>query len=234
MLKKSTLALLSCSCLFLAGFMVAPAFAQVSTSPSYRLDASVNNNFGGLGTSTNYGLQSSGGESIIGNGSGGSYIIGQGYTAKLNQSMQLTTAASLNLGAVSAGVSNTAPAMLSITTDAAGYTLSAQQDHDLQSGSNFIPSVSGSIDTPVTWSEGITKGLGFSLVSTNANTIPGKWSSGNAYAAMPGIATGFYTRTGFSGGSVDSLNLRFRLDVAQSQPTGTYSNTVTWTGTTTP
>ena len=234
MLKRSELIIAGGLCLLMTGLVAMPVMAQVSTSSNYRLDASVNNNFGGQGASTSYGLQSSGGESIIGNGSGGSYIIGQGYAAKLNKSMQLTTVASLNLGAVSAGVSNTAPAALSITTDAAGYTLSAQQDHNLQSGSNFIPAVTGSITTPVAWSEGVTKGLGFSLVSTNATAIPAKWSSGNAYAAIPGTATGFYTRTGFSGGSVDTLNVRFRLDVTQSQPTGTYSNTVTWTGTITP
>ncbi len=211
-----------------------PVMAQVSTSPSYRLDASVNNNFGGQGDSASYGLQSSGGESVIGNGSGGSYIIGQGYTPKLSKSIQLTTSASLNLGAVSAGSSNNASVTLSVLTDAPGYSLSGQQDHGLQSGSNLIPSIAGSIDTPLAWTEGVTKGLGFTLTSTNATAIPAKWSSGGAYAAMPSSSTGFYTRTGFTSGATDTLSVQFRLDVAQSQPTGSYSNTVTWTGTMTP
>ena len=219
--------------LFLFG-VSSPAMAQISTSPSYRLDASVNNNFGGQGDSTNYGLQSSGGESVIGNGSGGSYIIGQGYTPKLSKSIQLTTSASLNLGAVSAGSSNTASTTLSVYTDAPGYVLAGQQDHGLQSGSNFIPSVAGSIDSPLAWTEGVTKGLGFSLASTNATAIPGKWSSGNSFAAMPDSSTGFYTRTGYTNGAMDALEVKFRLDVAQSQATGSYSNTVTWTGTITP
>jgi len=211
-----------------------PAMAEISTSQSYRLDASVNNNFGGQGNSVSYDLQSSGGESVIGNGSGGSYIIGQGYTPTLSKSIQLTTSASLNLGAVSAGSSNAATANLSVYTDAPGYVLAAQQDHGLQSGSNFIPSVAGSIDSPVAWTEGVTKGLGFTLTSTNATAIASKWSSGNSFAAMPNSSTGFYTRTGYTNGAMDTLEVKFRLDVAQAQSTGSYSNTVTWTGTITP
>lgn len=139
------------------------------------------------------------------------------------------------LGTITPGVSNTVLSDVIIRTDAGSYTLAINQDHDLTSGSNTIAAVSGSIASPVAWSEGSTKGLGFTLTSTNATAIPGTWNSGNSYAAFPGTGTTFYTRTGLQG-SADYLTLRLRADVASTQastPTP-YSNTITITGTITP
>jgi Concanavalin A-like lectin/glucanases superfamily len=65
-------------------------YADSFTGTSYKIDASVMNSFGGSGSSTSYGMTSSGGESIIGQGLGGSYLLSQGYVSQLNQSLQLT------------------------------------------------------------------------------------------------------------------------------------------------
>lgn len=140
----------------------------------------------------------------------------------------------LSLNTLTPGASQTAEFDAIIQTDSPGYNLAIQQDHDLQFGANTIPGVTGTIASPVTWSEGTTKGLGFTLFGTNATAIPGTWGSGAAYAAIPGSSTGFYTRTSFTGGAKDVLNLRLRSDVASSQPSGFYSNIVTVTGTMTP
>jgi hypothetical protein len=225
----------------LALFLVPVLFASTVsadrfTSPSYTIDASsTGSSISGPQSSTNYSLVSSGGESVIGNATGGSYKLGEGYVAQLEQSMQLSLAPStLGIGTVTPGTSATINFTASILTDAPGYTLSVSQNNNLTSGGNTIPAVSGSITSPVSWTEGTTKGLGFSLVSTNATAIPGKWSSGSAYAAFPSSSTAFYTRTGYTAGSTDTLDMRVRLDVANSQPTGSYTNTVTWIGTTTP
>lgn len=214
----------------------ATAHADRFTSPNYTIDASTTgSSLSGAQSSTNYQLVSSGGESVIGNAASGSYKLGQGYVSQLDQSLQLSVAPStINIGAVTPGVSNTATFAASILTDAPGYTLSVNQDGDLQSGANTIPAVAGSIASPLAWSEGSTKGLGFSLVSTTATAIPGKWSSGDAYAAFPSSSTAFYTRTGYTGGSTDTLNMRVRLDTTSAQVAGNYTNTVTWIGTTTP
>lgn len=208
--------------------------AQSSASTSYRLDASVNNSFGGSISSTNYGLVNSGGESAIGDGASGSYILGAGYTSQLQQSIQLTAGSNVSIPTVTPGVSQTASTVLSVTTDAPSYNILVSQDHNLQSSLYNIPGVSGSIASPVTWAEGSTKGLGFTLTTTNATAIPAKWNSGNAYAAMPASATTFYQRTGYGGGQTDTLTVRFRLDVTPSQPTDSYSNTATWTATIVP
>lgn len=217
-------------------FFVSTVQADRFTSPSYTIDASsVGSSLSGTQNSTNYSLVGSGGESVIGNAASGSYKISQGYVAQLEQSIQLSLSPStLNLGTITPGVSGTVNFTASILTDAPGYTLSVNQDNNLTKGGDTIPAVSGSIASPVTWTEGTTKGLGFSLVSTNATAIPGKWSAGGAFAAFPGTSTAFYTRTGYTGGATDTLDMRVRLDVANTQPSGAYTNIATWVGTTTP
>lgn len=140
----------------------------------------------------------------------------------------------LSLNVLTPGASQMAEYDAIVITDAPSYDLSILQDHDLQFGANTIPAVSGSIASPLTWNEGTTKGLGFTLYSTNATSIPGTWSSGSAYAAIPNTGTVFYTRSGYSGGAKDVLKMRLRADVATSQPSGFYTNMMTISGTMTP
>ncbi len=135
---------------------------------------------------------------------------------------------------VTPGQSQTASYDTIIQTSAAGYGLAISQNANLTNGGNSIAAVSGSIGSPVSWSEGSTKGLGFTLYGTNATAIPGVWSGGSSYAALPASATTFYNRTGLNGGAKDTVNLRLRLDVPSSQPNGTYSNQMVITGTMTP
>lgn len=139
--------------------------------------------------------------------------------------------AGLSLGAVTPGNSAISAFDSIVQTSAGGYTLAINQNNNLTSGGNTIPGVSGSIASPVTWSEGSTKGLGFTLYGTNATAIPGLWGSGAAYAAMPSTATSFYSRSNYTGGAKDVLNMRLRLDTLASQVAGDYSNQMTITGT---
>ena len=142
--------------------------------------------------------------------------------------------AGLALGSITPGTSQTAAFDSIVQTSAGGYSLAINQNNNLTSGGNTIPGVSGSIGSPVTWSEGSTKGLGFTLFGTNATAIPGTWGSGAAYAAIPGSATSFYTRTNYTGGAKDVLSMRLRLDTLATQVTGDYTNQMTITGTMTP
>lgn len=139
--------------------------------------------------------------------------------------------AGLSLGAVTPGSSQTSAFDSIVQTSAGGYSLGINQNNNLTSGSNTIPAVSGSIASPTAWNEGTTKGLGFTLYGTNATAIPGSWSSGTSYAAMPNTATSFYTRSNYTSGAKDVLNMRLRLDAQSSQPTGDYANQMTITGT---
>lgn len=98
---------------------------------------------------------------------------------------------------------------------------------------SIIPAItSGTIASPAAWNEGTTKGLGFSLSS--APSLDGKWNSGSSYAAFPGTATTFYSRSGSLVNQVDTIGMRARVDAPLSQKAGDYTNTITITGTTLP
>lgn len=139
----------------------------------------------------------------------------------------------VSLGVITPGASNAVQADVITLTDASNYTLAINQDHDLMSGAYTIPAISGgTIASPSTWTEGTTKGLGFTLIATNATAIPGTWGSGANYAALPNTVTSFYTRSGTQSGK-DYVTLRLRADVATNQAATTtpYSNAITVTGT---
>lgn len=120
-----------------------------------------------------------------------------------------------------------------IRTSASNYTVSIQQDHDLQGTSGTISAISsGTIASPAIWAEGTTKGLGFTL--TGAPVYDTKWTSGTKYAAFPSSGTSIYTATGHVSSVIDTLNLAFRLDTLSSQPSGSYTNNITYTGTSFP
>lgn len=136
-------------------------------------------------------------------------------------------------GDIIPGVSQTSDFDAIMLTDAYAYSLSVSQNQNLTKGGDSIPAISGTIASPASWSEGTTKGLGFTLYGTNATAIDAKWSSGSDYAAFPASATSIYSRTGQQSAK-DILNMRLRLDVANTQPTGDYTNVVTTTGTITP
>ncbi len=141
----------------------------------------------------------------------------------------------MSLGTVVPNISMTSDSDAIVRTTASGYGLTITQDHNLQSGANSIPAISGTIASPLTWSEGTTKGIGFTLTgSTVAGSIPAKWNSGNSYAAFPTSATSFYTRTGATGVANDVVSMRIRADVGAAQAPGNYTNTITYTATTTP
>lgn len=128
------------------------------------------------------------------------------------------------------GTSQTVEARAVVLTDAPSYTLNISQNNDLTSGSSTIPAVSGTIASPVTWNEGATKGLGFTISALSMGSVPAKWQLGEAYASLPSTSTSVYTRSGFGGGSKDVVDIRYRLDVTSSQPSEKYKNTVTYTG----
>jgi hypothetical protein len=127
------------------------------------------------------------------------------------------------------GSSTTSATDAIVRTNSPDYTISIQQDHDLQSGANSIPAVGGSIASPLTWDEATTEGFGFTL--TNAPVLDAKWNSGAKYAAFPSSATSFYSGTGNASKTAEVINLQLRLRTPDTQALGSYGNSVTYTGT---
>lgn len=141
-------------------------------------------------------------------------------------------ATGLTLGQITPGISNTVDFAATVATTSNDYTLSMSQDHDLQQASYTIPAISALVTSPAAWTEGTTKGLGFTLLS--GPNLDGRWSSGANYAALPASATTFYSRNGVSLGANDTISMRLRADTAITQPMGNYTNVMTITGTTIP
>ncbi len=207
---------------------VAAAFS--ATSPDYRLDDATLNSFGGTATSPDYELTSSGGEPFIGPGVSESYKFNAGYVASLEHSITLTLdSTTKTIPEVDPGTSETATTTVSVYTDAAGYTLSVRQDHDLThaDGSTTIPGVSGTIASPAAWSEGATEGLGFTL--TSGTSLDPKWgtSPNFNYAAFPESNTVIHNKPDYLNAYDDTV-VQYRLDVSPTQLPGSYSNNVTF------
>jgi len=141
------------------------------------------------------------------------------------------TPAGLSLGTLIGANSNSADLDTILKTNGQNYALAVNQNHNLQVGTSgaTIPAVSGTIASPLTWTEKTTKGLGFSIVS--APQIDDKWGAGANYAAFPNASTTFYGRSGATNTTGDLVWLRTRADIVGSQTTGSYANTVTITGT---
>jgi hypothetical protein len=136
---------------------------------------------------------------------------------------------------ITAGISQTAATDVVVRTDAGGYNLAINEDHDLTHTDNVttIPGISGTIGSGNTmlWTEGTTRGLGFTL--TAGSSIESWWGStpNYKYAQMPTTPTTFHSRNGLLGGTPETNTLQFRLDVTGSQKSGQYSNTATLTAT---
>lgn len=141
--------------------------------------------------------------------------------------------AGVSLGAVTPGVPAVVNSDVVIATmNVPNYSLSISQNHDLQNGSDTIAPIAGTIASPAAWSDGTTKGFGFSVVS--APGLDSKWGAGANYAASPGTPTVFYSRSGASNSTKDVAALRFKVDTPVTTPSGNYTNQLTVTGTIVP
>ena len=162
------------------------------------------------------------------------------YNRALTQQELANDVAAVNVGSASTqsipsiipGASQTASSDVVVRTDAAGYVLSIAENHDLLHTDTVttIAAIAAAIALPAAWTEGTTKGLGFTL--TGGSGIEAGWGTGPYnYAALPTVATAFHSRSGFLGGAADTTTMQYRLDTTSGQKSGNYSNTVTITAT---
>lgn len=140
----------------------------------------------------------------------------------------------LTLRTITPGISNSVGLDIVTLTSGSSYNLAVSQDHDLKKGAITIPPISSSQATPASWSEGATKGLGFTLSSSTSTPIDGRWSSGTKYGALTSTAEPVYTRIGTQDLGKDTVTASLRLDVDPDQESGRYQNTMTITGTAAP
>ena len=174
------------------------------SSSTYKLDDAALNSFGGTGNSGNYSLTSSGGEAFIGPGASTTYKFNAGYVAQLDHSITLSLdSLTKTIPAVTPGTSQNASTTVSVFTDAAGYLLSAR------------------------WSEGSTKGFGFTL--TSGTNLESKWGTNPAYkyAAFTTTDTTIHDQPSYVN-AYDTTVIQYRLDVNPDQLAGSYRDVVTY------
>jgi hypothetical protein len=120
-----------------------------------------------------------------------------------------------------------------VRTDAPGYDLYIQEPGLLTNsdGHTTISPISSSIGSPAGWTEGTTKGFGFTV--TAATQLEGSWGTNPnyQYAAVPSASTLFHSIDGFTQGLPDTTTLQFRADASTSQKPGTYTANIIYTAT---
>lgn len=124
--------------------LLSVSFAQVRTSPSYRLESDSVNFAGGLSTSTNYSLESTAGEVATGRSDSASYSLRAGYQQMQEVFLSMTAPANVvltpDLGGLTGGVANGSTSVMVLTDSPSGYllTLTAAAAPAMQKGSDVI------------------------------------------------------------------------------------------------
>ncbi len=134
------------------------------------------------------------------------------------------------------GTSQTYLADAIVRTEAAGYDLYVNKTAPVTHTDNTttIPDISGSIASPSAWTEGTTKGVGFTL--TAGTQLEGSWGTNPnyMYAAIPSSSTLFHSRTGENAGVAEATTVQYRADTNSTQKQGLYSTTVIYSATAKP
>lgn len=212
-------------------FQIQKAEALGMSSTNYKINADVIGAGGGLGSSANYKLFDTAGEPIVSIGSSENYKGKLGFEYMLDEPPTISILVDSNtvdLGTVTAGTPEQGQSTLSVTTNSyGGYDLLASENHALlhTDTTTTIADYSGTIASPTAWS-----GTGFGFTLTSGTNVESKWgtSPNFAYAGFPLTDTLIHEKTGYKSGADDTV-VGYNIDVASTQLSGTYSNTVTYT-----
>lgn len=153
-----------------------------------------------------------------------------------------TTNTTVNINALptTGGVQTTASDTVTVSTNnSTGYTLKLAETNAasaLVSGGNSIPATSGTFASPIaltanTWGYHVD-GLG--TFGTGGAAISNTTIGAVKYAAVPATASPQTLKTTATTATSDTSTVWYSLAVNTSTPSGTYTNSVTYTATTNP
>jgi hypothetical protein len=225
------------------------ATAQVMSSSNYRIQQDSVNLGGGLGTSTNFTLESTGGEVATGDAESSTYKLRAGYqqldSSFIGMSVVPPVTLSPSIAGLSGGTSNGSTSVTVTTDSPAGYELfiAAVEDPAMQSALYTIPDY-----------EPLGANPDFSFVTVTAESRFGFTPSGvdivnrfrdnggscgvgaldTALACWDGLSLTDTVVARGSGpnvpsGTVTSLHFRVEVGAAALQPSGVYTATTTLT-----
>lgn len=157
-----------------------------------------------------------------------------------------STPKTVELGVLTAGTPVTGSTTCTVTTNnATGYTLNVKRDDADTTMDNTadaavniadLPNTiaGASPNNPITWTDGTTKGLGYTVASTTATGGSITWSnSGANYVGFTTAGENIMTSTGYDASSTTTV-VNYKLDVPSTQQAGTYDGVITYTATTNP
>ncbi len=233
----------------LAFFSLTVGFAQVMQSASYRIQSDSINFGGGFSSSTNYNLESTGGEVATGESSSLSYGMRAGYQQMNEVYISLAgfgaVALSPSIPGITGGTSNGSTTVTVTTDSLSGYQLqvSSSQSPAMQKGvdsiADYIPS---GLVPDLTFVTGASNShFGFSPEGVDIVTrykdngaTCSVGSTDTSLACWDGLSTSQRTvasRTSANhpSGSTTTLNFRVGIGGSVSQASGTYLATTTLT-----
>lgn len=206
------------------------ALAVSSTNygiPQYQLP-----DFGERSTSEHYILDATGGP-IVGVASSTNYGLDTGFPSVTGGTIALSLDSNtVELGNVTPGTPITGETTATVATDSsAGYQIAISKNKLLTHSdtTTTISDYSGTIETPTTWS-----GNGFGFTVSVGTNLEAKWDSGAKFASVPTSTPTTAHGVVQSISSPDETTFNYKLNVANSQKTGNYSNTVSYLATVMP
>ncbi|MFH1170823.1 MAG: hypothetical protein V1704_04665 [Candidatus Vogelbacteria bacterium] len=223
-------------------------FAQVASSPNYRLQSDSLNFSGGLSSSLNYGLESTLGETATGGSTSTNYGLLVGYQQMLVSTLSITAPSDASLSAITAaGVSTGSVAWTVITDNPAGYTLSikAGSSPALTAGSESVSDYSpGGAVPDYSWSVGAAASA-FGFSPEGADTASRYLDNGSSCGIGASNASdqcwdGFSTAnrtiaqsstSNTPSGVATTVKLKVEVGADKTQTTGSYTATLTVTAT---
>jgi hypothetical protein len=223
--------------------------AAVMQSGSYRIQSDSINFGGGLASSTNFSLESTGGEVATGESSSATYKLKAGYQQMQEVFISLSGFSGITLGpsipGISGGFSNGSTTVTVVTDSPSGYSLSiaASQNPAMQKGSDSISDyVPGGAVPDFTFTTDATDAhLGFTPEGNDIVTrfrdsvgVCGTGVGDTVLSCWDGLSTTPQIVSQGSGanhpnGATTTLNFRVGVGGSVFQPSGTYTATTTIT-----
>ena len=227
---------------------VGSSYAQVATSPNYRLQADSLNFSGNLSASTNYKLEDTLGELATGLSTSANYGMKAGYQQMLTSSISITAPSDVTLSGIAGnGTSNGSVAWTVTTDNSAGYTLSVRAGSNpalTSGGDNFSDYAPSGANPDYGWSVGASaSAFGFSVEGTDTasryldnSTSCATGASNASDQCWDGFSTSNRTIAQSSAANTPSgvattIKLRAEIGSSKTQAVGSYSTTLTITAT---
>jgi len=142
-----------------------------------------------------------------------------------------STATSIPFGSLGLDIPKSAAQRLVVTTNATeGYQILAYEQQDLMSGAGVISDITGTNESPVTWSSGcLVSAQGCYGYHAGDNTLLGgstRFLLNDTYAAL----TGNLQEVAYSSGPVisEETDIIYKVRIGTDQPAGQYESKIVY------